>query len=220
MTNKIVTGLLFFCLCVTFPAHARQETPAKPLTEEQQKILKDIETYFNGIKTIKSRFYQTSNNGASAEGSFYVLKPNRMRLEYAPPMPIEVIADGYYLIFHDKKLEQVTYLDLEDNPASLILKENFSFAKEDLTVTDISKEPGYINISLIKNSQPTAGKITLVFKDKPLTLRQWQVTDAQQIVTLVTLDNVEFNIPVDEKMFKFKDPKKDARPGDMPRRNR
>lgn len=220
MKNKIVTGLLFFCLCAVFPAQARQETKTKPLNEEQQKVLKDIETYFNGIKTIKSKFYQTSNNGASAEGSFYVLKPNKMRLEYAPPMPIEVIADGYYLIFHDKKLEQVTYLDLEDNPASIILKDNFSFAKEDLTVTDVSKEPGYINISLVKNSQPAAGQLTLVFKDKPLTLKQWQVIDAQQIVTLVTLDNAEFNMPVDEKMFKFKDPKKNVRPGDMPRRNR
>lgn len=53
-----------------------------------------------------------------------------MRLEYDPPHPVEVIADGYYLIFHDKKLEQVTYLDLDDNPAAMILKENFSFEKK------------------------------------------------------------------------------------------
>ena len=146
------------------------------------------------------------------------MKPNKMRLEYQPPHPIEVIADGYYLIFHDKKLEQVTYLDLDENPASMILKENFSFKTEDVTITDMTTEPGIITVSVIKKSLPSAGKITLIFKDNPLSLRQWRVTDAQQISTLVTLDNMETNISLDNMLFKFKDPRKKRRPGDIPSR--
>ncbi|MBR4125985.1 MAG: outer membrane lipoprotein carrier protein LolA [Alphaproteobacteria bacterium] len=188
----------------------------KQLTEEQQQTVKKIESYFNAIRTIKSKFYQTSDNGGSAQGDFYASKPNRMRLEYQPPHPIEVVADGHYLIFHDKKLEQVTYLDLDENPAAIILKENFSFQKEDLTITDMTAEPGIITLSVVKKSLPSAGKITLIFKDKPLTLRQWRVTDAQQITTLVTLDNMETNVQVDNALFKFKDPRKKRRPGDIP----
>ena len=139
-----------------------------------------------------------------------------MRLEYQPPHPIEVVADGHYLIFHDKKLEQVTYLDLDENPAAIILKENFSFKKEDLTITDMTTEPGIITLSVVKKSLSSAGKITLIFKDKPLTLRQWRVTDAQQITTLVTLDNMVTNVQVDNALFKFKDPRKKRRPGDIP----
>lgn len=209
--------IFLFCLFLSTAAVAQTEAP-KAFSNQQQELIKKIEDYFNGIKTIKSKFYQTSDNGATAEGNFYVLKPNKMRLEYNPPHPIEVVADGYYLIFHDKKLEQVTYLDLDDNPAAMILKENFSFDKEGLTITDFSTEPGLISVSVTKKSQPNTGNITLIFKDKPLTLKQWRVTDAQQITTLVTLNNMETNISVDPALFKFKDPKKNLRPGDVPRR--
>lgn len=203
---------LLFLFFLTVPAMAQE----KQLTEEQQQTVKKIESYFNAIRTIKSKFYQTSDNGGSAQGDFYASKPNRMRLEYQPPHPIEVVADGHYLIFHDKKLEQVTYLDLDENPAAIILKENFSFQKEDLAITDMTAEPGIITLSVVKKSLPSAGKITLIFKDKPLTLRQWRVTDAQQITTLVTLDNMETNVQVDNALFKFKDPRKKRRPGDIP----
>ena len=206
--------ILFLLLFLTVPAFAEE----KQLTADQQKIIEKIETYFNSIRTIKSKFYQISDNGGTAQGDFYVMKPNKMRLEYKPPHPIEVIADGYYLIFHDKKLEQVTYLDLDENPASMILKENFSFKTEDVTITDMTTEPGIITGSVIIKSLPSAGKITLIFKDNPLSLRQWRVTDAQQISTLVTLDNMETNISLDNTLFKFKDPRKKRRPGDIPSR--
>ncbi|MBO4520995.1 MAG: outer membrane lipoprotein carrier protein LolA [Alphaproteobacteria bacterium] len=209
--------IFLFVLCLSLPAFA-ESTAEKALTEEQQKIIEKIEAYFNGIRTIKSTFYQVSDNGGSAQGNFYVLKPNRMRLEYQPPHQIEVVADGYYLIFHDKKLEQVTYLDLDENPAAMMLKENFSFKKENLTITDISSEPGIISVDVIKKDQPSIGKITLMFKEKPFSLKQWQVTDAQQITTLVTLDNMETNLSLDNQLFKFKDPKKKRRPGDIPSR--
>lgn len=193
-----------FLICLILTAAPAAAAPAPT----REKTITDIENYFNGIKTIKSRFYQISDNGGTAQGDFYVLKPNKMRLEYDPPHPVEVVADGYYLIFHDKKLEQVTYLDLDDNPASMILKENFSFDKEGLIITDFAVENGLISVTVMKNNQPAAGQITLVFRDKPLTLRQWRVTDAQQITTVVTLDNMEINPALDAKLFKFKDPKK------------
>ena len=206
-----------FLFFLTFPALAQE----KQLSAEESGIIEKIEAYFNGIRTIKSKFYQISDNGGTAQGDFYVSKPNKMRLEYQPPHRIEVIADGRYLIFHDKKLEQVTYLDLDENPASIMLKEDFSFKKEELTVTDMTAEPGIISVSVIKKNIPSAGKITLIFKDKPFSLRQWRVTDARQISTLVSLDNMETNIAVDNALFKFKDPRRKKRPGEIPdRRNK
>lgn len=222
MKRLFLAALLFVGFLIATPqAYAnRHQTAKKVLSESDKKILREIETYFNGLKTIKSKFFQTTSTGGTADGLFYVSKPNKMRLEYNPPYPIEVIADGHYLIFHDKKLEQVTYLSLDDNPASLILKDNISFEKEGLTVIDIEKENGFVSVTVVKDTQPAAGKITLIFKDKPMALKQWKIVDPQQVTTLVSLDNTEFNVPVDESLFKFKDPKKDLRPGDRPRRNR
>lgn len=218
MIKRILFGV--FCLVglAVFPAFAAEPAPSgtSGLSAEQKKILKDIETYFNGIRTIKSGFTQTSTTGAFAEGEFLLLKPGKMRLEYKPPMPVEVVSDGYYLIFHDKNLEQVTYLDIDSNPASIILKENFSFDKSNLTVTDVRKTPGFIEVSLYKTEEPATGRITLIFKDRPLELKQWQITDAQQVRTLVSLNQAEFNTALKPEMFKFTDPRRAGRPGDVP----
>ena len=139
-------------------------------------------------------------------------KPNKMRLEYAT-QPVEIVADGYYLIFHDKKLEQVTYLDLDENPASLIMKDGLSFEKEKLEIENVERENGLVSLTVFRKDQPQAGKITLVFKDRPLTLKQWRVEDAQGISTLVTLTDTDFNVPLEDESFKFKDPRR-KRPGD------
>lgn len=204
------------CLLLSFPAAAQQaEVKYAPLTADQKKTAQAVEDYFNGVQSIKSRFYQVSQTGNTAEGTFSMQKPNKMRLEYDAPVPVEIVADGYYLIFHDKKLEQVTYLDLDDNPASLIMKENFSFEKEKLTVENVEQENGLVSVTVYRQDQPQNGKITLVFKDRPLALKQWRVTDPQQMTTLVTLDQTEFNVPLDASLFKFKDPKKNKRPGDL-----
>ncbi len=199
---------IFLGLLLTASAALAQSETEQTFSQRQSDLIRRIESYFNGIKTIKSRFYQTSGDGTTAQGDFYVLKPNKMRLIYAPPHAIEIVADGYYLIFHDKKLEQVTYLDLNDNPAAFILKDDLSFAKEGLEIVDFETETGFVSVTIAKKSQPATGKITLTFKEKPFTLKQWRVTDARQIETTVTLDNMETNLPVDAKLFKFKDPRK------------
>ncbi len=204
---------LMFVLTLTAVSAQAQQAKFAPLTETQKQTVKAVEEYFNGIRSIKSGFYQVSQNGTAAEGTFLMKKPNKIRLEYAN-QPVEIVADGYYLIFHDKKLEQVTYLDLDDNPASLIMKDNLSFDKERLTVENVERENGIVGLTVFRADQPQAGKITLIFKDKPLTLKQWRVTDAQGITTLVTLNDTEFNVDLPDEPFRFKDPKR-KRPGDM-----
>lgn len=195
-----------------FSAQAQQVKYA-PLTDAQKQTVKAVEDYFNGVRSIKSGFYQVSQNGAAAEGTFLMKKPNKMRLEYTT-QPVEIVADGYYLIFHDKKLEQVTYLDLDENPAALIMKDSLSFEKENLEIENVERENGLISLTVYRKNQPQTGKITLVFKDRPLTLKQWRVEDAQGVSTLVTLMGTDFNIPLEDALFKFKDPRR-KRAGDM-----
>ena len=181
---------------------------------DKQAVLQQAETYFNSIDSMRADFIQSSSTGAFAEGKMYLKKENKLRLDYKPPSEIEVVADGYYLIFHDKKLGQVTHMDLSSNPAAFILKKGFTFKDGDLTVTDVTRDKSNIEMTVFKTKEPGNGRITLVFSAKPFSLKQWQVTDAQQIKTMVTLSNIEENKDIDDALFKFKDPKKDLKPGD------
>ena len=47
------------------------------------------------------------------------------------------------------------------------------------------------------------GTLTLVFSERPFTLRQWQVLDAQGTVTTVTLNNARTGMALDDKLFEF-----------------
>ena len=201
------TLLLTAAVVVAMPARAQE-------TADRRVVLEQVETYFNGIDSMRADFMQSSSTGAFAEGKMYLKKENKLRLDYKPPAEIEVVADGHYLIFHDKKLGQVTHMDLASNPAAFILKKGFTFADGELTVTDVTRDKSTVEMTVFKTKEPGNGRITLIFSAKPFALKQWQVTDAQQVKTMVTLSNVEENTDIDDAVFKFKDPKKDLKPGD------
>lgn len=202
-----------------FFAHGTAFAAPAGMTREQ--ILQKIENYFNTVKTMKSEFVQSSSSGVFAQGDVVVSKPDKMRLTYRPPSPVEIIADGKYLIFHDKKLGQVTHMDLFANPAAFMLHENFKFDNSGLTVTDVTQGNGTIEITVYKTNEASNGRVKLIFRKNPFELKQWQVTDAQQVKTTVTLAGAQINGAVDDNLFVFKNPKKAARPGDKGfRRNR
>ena len=52
--------------------------------------IKKIENYLNGIKTMEARFVQTASNGNTAEGKFYIEKPNKIRMTYDAPTSVPV----------------------------------------------------------------------------------------------------------------------------------
>lgn len=170
--------------------------------KKQAEVTAQIEKYINQIKTIKSRFVQLNPDGKILEGLFTVQKPNKMRLVYDEPITFEFVADGYYLIYHDKHLDQLTHFDLEDNPVSIILKDDFSFEKDNLKVEGIDEYNNLIAITVSKKDQ--MGKITLYFSKVPYELKQWRVVDPQGAIITVTLNNPEFNVEVDQTLFKLK----------------
>ena len=55
--------------------------------------------------------------------------------------------------------------------------------------------------------ESSSGRLTLVFEADPLLLRQWRVTDAQGLVTTVTLHDLETKIALRPTLFVFDDPR-------------
>lgn len=176
------------------------------LTKADITDLVRLEESLNSIKTIRARFLQVSSNGDYTEGMLHLSRPGRMRIEYDPPNPIMIIADGSNLIYIDRELEQASAIFLSMTPAAIILKDNFSFVSKDVLITGFQRSPGVIRMSLIKTDDPLEGKLTLVFSDKPLELRKWSVVDAQGITTTVSLLGPEFGLKLDPKLFDYEMP--------------
>ena len=155
---------------------------------------------------MKARFLQMSSDGDYSEGTIYLSRPGRMRIEYDAPKKILVIADGFNLIYVDKEINQVTAVFLSLTPADLILRENLSFSSDDVLITDFHKSPGIIRISLVKADDPLDGQITLVFSDAPLELRKWTINDSLGVKTTVSLLGPRFAVSLDSSLFDYQIP--------------
>ena len=110
-------------------------TPAFALEKDAQKV-QQVEDYLNNVKTLKASFVQTASKGSTAEGKLYVAKPNKIRMEYKEPTNVLIVGDGDYIIYNDKDLDQVTNIDYEDVPASLILANNIKIDGNQIKVSN------------------------------------------------------------------------------------
>lgn len=179
-------------------AQAEDTTAFSP---EDQAILERAEAYLGSIKTMEARFVQISSTGSLAEGSVTILRPGRMRLEYDPPTPIRILADGTWLIYIDTQLDQVSHLALSSTPAGILLREDARFSDQDIQVQEIRRAANVVEIDTALSRDPASGTLTLVFTEEPFELRQWRLRDGQNIETAVSLFNMRTGMELDRRDF-------------------
>lgn len=168
-------------------------------------LLEQAAAYLNGIDTLQSRFLQIDGRGGVAEGDLYIDRPGKMRLAYDPPTPILIVADGYYVIYVDLELGEPSYLDIDDTPAAFLLEPEWSFADDNVTVTEIVRQPGLVEITAARASDISGGELTFVFSERPFELRQWRVKDAQSQEVTVTLFETETGVDLDSALFEYEE---------------
>ena len=166
--------------------------------------VKQIENYLNSVKTLKAEFVQTASNGNTAEGTLWVEKPNKIRMEYKEPTNVLIVGNGDYIVYNDKDLEQVTNIDYEDIPASLILAHNIKIDGKQIKVSNSYEDAGSTVVTLRYPEKPEIAPITLTFTNSPFALRQWSIVDPQSVEVVVSLYNTEADTPLNQDLFRFK----------------
>ncbi|MGN1091655.1 MAG: outer membrane lipoprotein carrier protein LolA [Alphaproteobacteria bacterium] len=200
--KKILYCLLF--ILTAFNAHAT--VPEKWETKENREVLNKVEKMLHSIKTMESRFseFVSKDGDFMKHGNFYLSRPNKMRLIYDAPVELEFVADGSYFIYYDKSFDQVSYLEIDQTPAAILLKPDFTFDDPEFTVTNIEEDLDEYRISAVKTGQEELGELTLITGIDPVDFRQWELIDAKGIKSTVGLYETKMNVPVDDKLFVFK----------------
>jgi len=198
-------GALCMVFAVAGPAQAAPK--AVNLSPQQAELVQQAEKSLQSLKTMRARFLQVGPQGDISEGTLYLSRPGKLRVEYDPPTPVLVVANGSYFTFVDTKVDQFSYLDLDSTPAGLLLKPEVKLSGKDVRIVAIKEPPGVAEITVVQDSDPTAGSLTLVFTKSPFALAQWRVTDAQGLVTSVTLQNPETGVALQDSLFKTPRPK-------------
>ncbi len=173
---------------------------AAPLSEQDKADIARVETYLNGFRSLESKFLQIAPDGGLSEGRVYMQRPNRIRVDYAPPVPVLMVGSGSWITFYDKELKQANRVPLDSNPLSVLLSNEVKFA-DPVEVTSVQRETGTLRITVRDRKKPEEGQLTMVFADKPLQFRQWVVKDRTGQETTVALADAKFDTVLDPKLF-------------------
>ena len=212
--SMLIRAAALLCLAPVLAAWltAVQPAPAQAsdslvLDEAARKTLAAVEGYLNGLQTLKADFTQVGPDGEPAEGVIYMRRPGLLRVEYAPPVPVLIVGDGFLIHYHDKELGQIDDWFIYDTPLGALTKEMTRFG-EDVDVTGFVERDGRIAIRVVQEDDPTGGSLTLYLDADPLRLTHWRIADAQGRATMVTLHNLRTNLRLPRRLFVFDDPRK------------
>lgn len=211
------TPLLALCalLALTPAARAQDAVVAQntaPALKQVQPVerppeIDQAESYFRGLKTVQARFVQTSPDGKQTQGTFYLNRPGKLRFQYDPPNKDFVVADGLFIYFYDGELGQQTNAPISQTLADFLLRKELRLT-EDLKATKILRAGGLMQMTIVQRNDPSAGSITLGFREKPFfELKKWRIKDSQGAITEIELFDAKVGGKLPSSLFTYHDPK-------------
>ncbi len=167
----------------------------------QRAMIDRVNVYLMSVQTMIGDFVQVGPDGRRAEGKIYLQKPGRIRFEYNPPSPIELVADGSSLVVRDRKLATQDLYPLSQTPLRFLLADRNDLMRE-TNVVSVSTDDTFLSLQ-IEEKQTLGGthKVLLMFSVKDTQLKQWTITDPQGFDTTVALYNIDFGKKLDPSMF-------------------
>jgi outer membrane lipoprotein-sorting protein len=175
--------------------------PPSPFDAKQRALLDRISAYLSNLQTVVGKFVQVGPDGGRTEGTFYMQKPGRVRFQYNPPSPIDIISDGSSVVVRDRKLATQDLYPLSQTPLRYLLAERIDLLR-DTDVVSVSADDSFATV-VIEQKQILIGtdRLMIMFDAKDLTLKQWTVTDPQGFDTTVAVYNLDSTKKPDPNLF-------------------
>jgi outer membrane lipoprotein-sorting protein len=174
---------------------------ASAFDAKQQNLLDRISLYLSSMQTLVGTFMQMGPDGARTTGSFYVQKPGKVRFAYNSPSPIDVVADGSYVVVRNRDLDTQDLWRLSQTPLRYLLADHIDLL-HDTNVVSVSADDRFATV-VVEENQVMVGttRLSIMFDAKDLTLKQWTVTDPQGLNTTVAVFNLDPTKKLDPDMF-------------------
>jgi outer membrane lipoprotein-sorting protein len=192
------------------PPSAQQQPaqPAKPgaaiaLDVKQRALVDRVSAYLSNLRTLVGEFYQVAPDGSRSEGEFYLQKPGRVRFDYTPPSPTELVADGKSVVVRDRNLATQDLYPLSQTPLRFLLADRIDLLR-DVHLVAVYNDDIFVTV-VIEERQIISGtyRLMLMFGARDTQLKQWTVTDPQGQDTTVAVYNLDPNTQPDPDMFRI-----------------
>ncbi|MBO4480080.1 MAG: outer membrane lipoprotein carrier protein LolA [Alphaproteobacteria bacterium] len=166
-----------------------------------KSVIASAEKYLNSITGLTGDFVQT-NKGKKEQGTFSMLRPGRVRLDYKN-MPVQLVADGADLYFYDKSLDQITTVPLTSTPAGILVRKKIDLQNADIRVVDTAIGKTTFALKMNLRGQEGLGTMVMVFDKSPVSLNAWTIIDAVGNKTDVKFNNIKTKTDFGKNYFQI-----------------
>jgi outer membrane lipoprotein-sorting protein len=185
----------------SLPFGGSKTDQATAFNPQQRALLDRVSHYLSTMQTLVGNFVQIAPDGSRTDGTFYIQKPGKVRFEYNPPSPTEVIADGSSVAVRNRDLLTQDLWPLSQTPLRYLLADHINLLR-DTDVVSVSSDDKFITV-VIEEKQVMIGtsRLMVMFDAKTSVLKQWTVTDPQGLDTTVSVYNLDGAKKPDPNLF-------------------
>jgi outer membrane lipoprotein carrier protein len=196
-----------------FPVLCIAAIVASPVARAAADGVKEVGDYLRGLNALQAEFRQITipaDGGAELEanGTFYLLRPNRFLWEYDNPSTQRIVADGKRIYMHDAELNQVTHRSqsavLDGTPAQLLASREPP--EEYFRISNLERDDHRTWAELIPKTQDTdVTKLQIGFVNGELDTLLMEDRFGQ--LTRFIFTDVDRNPQLQYSMFRFERPR-------------
>ena len=174
---------------------------ASAFDPSQRALASKVSNYLSSITILTGNFVQIGPDGRRTTGELYIQKPGKVRFEYDPPSPIDIVADGQSVAVLDRKLGTQDVYQLSQTPLRYLLADRIDVLR-DTDVVSVTSDDTFVTV-VIEEKQLVVGtsRLMIMFDAKDLALKQWTVTDPQGLDTTVAVFNLDATKKPDPNLF-------------------
>ena len=185
------------------PPAATGSTNASAFNATQVAQVNKVSQYLSSVQQLRGNFVQVGPDGNRIRGEFYIQKPGKVRFEYDPPSPIEIIADGQSVVVRNSKLATQDLYPLSQTPLRFLLSDRIDLLR-DTNVVGVRSDEAFVTV-VIEEKQALVGtsRLMMMVGAKDNQLKQWTVTDPQGFDTTVVVSNLDTSKRPDPSMFRI-----------------
>jgi outer membrane lipoprotein-sorting protein len=181
----------------------RPATDPSTFDAKQRALVNRVRAYLTSVQVLTGNFVQIGPDGRRATGHLFIQKPGKVRFEYDPPSPIDIIADGQQVVVRDRQLATQDLYPLSQTPLRFLLADHIDLL-QDTNVVGVTADETFVSV-MIEEKQAFVGTnhLLMMFDAKDFKLKQWTITDVQGFDTTIAVSNLDTSKRPDPSLFRF-----------------
>jgi outer membrane lipoprotein-sorting protein len=167
---------------------------ARELTPEEVDLINAISAHNSAIKTMQGRFLQIDRQGSRIEGTFFLVRPNKIRFRYDPPTREEIVSSGRGFFILDRKEKTTSAYPQDKVPLRQFLSDNIDLLHAGLYA--IEHSPNYVALTLKDDTPKGPVSVDLIFDTESKELVQWVLRSPDGAELTFSLFDVQHDVEI------------------------